>query len=185
LGGLFEANTAYTAAITLTAASGYTLTGAAGSFTHTGAELTSYMAGTTTARVRFGATTSELAAAVSDVDLTNKVSVPVRGGTPVSYFSASQYTGNVSWSVSSGGQAVGGLFEAGTAYTATVTLTAVSGHTLSGASFTYSGALTVSNSAGSGGVVITFPAISGVAAITVSDRDLPYKLPAPMRGGRR
>ncbi|MDR1250956.1 MAG: hypothetical protein LBK62_02200, partial [Treponema sp.] len=184
LGGLFEANTAYTAAITLTAASGYTFTGVNASFTHGGAEIITHLNGNTV-RVRFHATTSATAAQVSDLNLTGKVPAPVRGGTPVSYFSAPEYTGTVNWSVTSGGQALGGLFEAGTAYTATVTLTAVSGFTFAGVganAFTHSGG-TAANAAGSSVVTLAFPATSGVAAIMISDRDLTYKIPAPVRGG--
>jgi hypothetical protein len=186
LSDLFEANTAYTAVVTLTAASGYTFTGAPGAFSHGGAELITHLNGTTV-RVRFGATTDAAVVQVNDLDLTGRVPAPVRGGTPVSYFSAPQYTGNVAWSVTAGGQALGGLFEAGTAYTATVSLTAVSGYTFTGVganAFTCGGAAgTTVNAANTGVVTIAFPATSGIAATAVDDLDLTYKLPAPVRGG--
>jgi hypothetical protein len=130
------------------------------------------------------------ATVVNDRILTGRISAPVRGRTPVTYFSVPlQYTAEVAWTVSSGGQALGGLFEGGTAYTATVTLTAISGWTLNGVganAFTHSGASgTPVNAANTGVVTITFPPTTTVAAAVVNDRDLTYKLPAPMRGGRR
>jgi type II secretory pathway pseudopilin PulG len=46
--GAFAASTVYVAKVTLTASSGYTLTGLSGSFTHTGATTVSYSAGVVT-----------------------------------------------------------------------------------------------------------------------------------------
>jgi hypothetical protein len=98
---------------------------------------------------------------VWDLDLTPYLSAPVTGGTPDTSFSASapQYTGTVEWTISGGG-AVGGNFEAGTAYTATVTLTAKPGYAFDGVGdFGYTDSKTISqaeNSDGSMTVTIGF-----------------------------
>jgi hypothetical protein len=124
LDGLFAANTAYTAEVTLTAASGWTLDGVT-TFTH-GDGSVSYNTSTKVATITFSATTAVTVQKVTDTDLTYKVP------TPVTYFNAPQYTGNVEWKETVGSTALVGLFEAGTAYAATVTLTAASGRTLDG-----------------------------------------------------
>jgi hypothetical protein len=179
LSGLFAANTAYTAAVTLSAASGYTLAGA-GTFAHTGASAVT-MAGDTVT-LSFPATGSLAAAVVSDLNLTGKVAAPMRDGTPATYFSAPQYTGNVAWSQTDDNTPLSGLFEAGTAYTATVTLAAVSGYTLEGAgAFVYDGASAAS--AAGDTVTIAFPATGDATAAAVSDFDLTYLVPAPVRNG--
>lgn len=90
------------------------------------------------------------------------VTAPVTGATPVtSVTSANGYTGTVSWS----GSPV--TFSAVTAYTATITLTAAAGYTLTGVTanfFTVSGASSVSHLADSGVVTAVFPATgAGVA----------------------
>jgi hypothetical protein len=182
--GLFEAGTVYTATATLTATSGWTFSGvAANAFSHTGA--TSIKSGgngdgTYTVTIVFPATTSVQAAAVTDINLSTKVPSPVRGGTPVTYFSAPQYTGTVSWTPA-------GVFASGTVYWATVTLTAASGWTFSGVganAFTHTGASgSPTNSAGSGTVNITFPVTAGVQAQVVTDRVLTYNVPRPLREG--
>jgi hypothetical protein len=67
------------------------------------------------------------------IDLTNLVPAPVRGATPVTSFSAPQYTGTVDWTKTvSPGTPPAGLFAADTEYTATVTLTAGAGFTFAG-----------------------------------------------------
>jgi hypothetical protein len=85
------------------------------------------------------------------------VTAPVYGATPVTVITATtQYTGTVSWS-----PAVSGTFAAGTAYTATITLTPKAGYTLTGVApnfFKVAGATTVRNSANSGTVTAVFPA---------------------------
>jgi hypothetical protein len=84
------------------------------------------------------------------------VTAPVTGATPVTAVTtANGYTGTVSWS----GSPVS--FLAATTYTATITLTAASGYTLTGVTanfFTVSGATTVTHSADSGVVTAVFPA---------------------------
>jgi hypothetical protein len=186
---VFQGGTAYQASVTLAAASGWTL-GGAGPFTHLGAESTAAAVdngnGTITVSVAFPATTSVAAVIVGDLDMTYQVPQPVNGGTPVTYFSTPQYTGNVAWSVISGDPALNGLFKANTVYAAMVTLTAVSGYTFAGVGangFTYSGGPTAINSADSGVVTITFPATGSVAASMVDNMDLTYHVPVPVWGG--
>ena len=83
------------------------------------------------------------------------VTAPVVGATPVTTITAGTgYTGTVAWS----GSPV--TFAGNTAYTATITLTATSGYTLTGVTanfFTVSGATPVTNSANSGTVSAAFP----------------------------
>jgi hypothetical protein len=95
--------------------------------------------------------------------------------------------GNVVWTVTSGGQTLNGLFEASTAYTATVTLAVASGWTFTGVgAFTHDDNSTIgnaaSNGANSGTVVITFPATESVPIIPISSVDLTNVLPAPITG---
>jgi hypothetical protein len=61
------------------------------------------------------------------VDLTLYLPAPVPDGTPVTSFLAGTYNGAVAWFIS-GGAAHSGLFQAGTAYTANVTLTPAPGY---------------------------------------------------------
>ena len=82
------------------------------------------------------------------------VTAPVTGATPVGTVSGAGYTGTVTWSGSPS------TFAASTAYTATVTLTAASGYTLTGVAanyFTVSGA-TATHSVNSGVVSAVFSA---------------------------
>ncbi|MGI6596549.1 MAG: cadherin-like beta sandwich domain-containing protein [bacterium] len=84
------------------------------------------------------------------------VAAPVRDAAPVAAITETdQYTGTVSWT-----PAVGDKFAASTAYTATITLTAKAGYTLTGVAeyfFTVAGA-TATNAANSGVVTAVFPA---------------------------
>jgi hypothetical protein len=113
-----------------------------------------------------------------------KVPSPVWGGTAAAYFSAPQYTGNVAWTVTAGGQALNGLFEAGTAYTAKITLTAASGYTLNALgpnAFGHDNALLISHISG-GTVSIRFRATEASQAATISGVNLTNLLPAPITG---
>jgi sugar lactone lactonase YvrE len=185
LSGLFAADTAYTATVTLSAASGYTFDGvAANAFTHGGKDSIANAANTGTVTIVFKATEKVTAAAVSDPDLSAKVAAPARGGTPAFYFSAPQYAGTVVWSV--GGTAFTGLFDPLTVYTATVTLTAASGYTLDGLAanaFAHTGASSVVYNPGAKTVVIVFKATGNAPAAVVNDLNLTAKLAAPVRGG--
>jgi hypothetical protein len=169
--GLFEEGTAYTATVALTAALGFTFTGVgANAFGHDGKDAAksphpANAAGSGTVRIVFPATTEEKAAVVDDLDLTGKILAPAAEGIPVAYFFpplSPQYTGNVAWST--GGIPHNGLFQEGMAYTATVTLTAASGFTLTGVkenAFTHNGTANVTNAADPETVIIVFSAPGG------------------------
>ena len=147
----FKPGTAYTATITLTPKSGYTLTGvAANFFTVAGATATNAAnSGVVTAVFPATALTPINIAAIPGV------TVPVTGGTPVTAITeTAQYTGTVTWLPAES------PFEAETVYTATITLTPKTGYTLTGVAanfFTVSGA-TATNPASSGVVTAVFPA---------------------------
>ncbi|GHV92586.1 hypothetical protein AGMMS50268_30890 [Spirochaetia bacterium] len=103
-------------------------------------------------------------ALVTDLDLSAKVSAPVKAGTPVTTaINAAQYTGTVAWKMSDGTTPVSGNFAAGQVYKALVTLSAKPGYTFSGVgtnSFTHTDATAVSSPANSGTVTISFPVIT-------------------------
>jgi len=88
------------------------------------------------------------------------VTAPVFGGTPVTAITeTAQYTGTVSWNPT-----ISGTFAASTVYTATITLTAKAGFTLTGVaanSFTVAGATSTTNAVNSGVVTAVFPATGG------------------------
>ena len=114
----FAASTTYTATITLTPKSGYTLTGVtANFFTVAGASTVSNSADSGVITAIFPATEAEPDTVV-DIAAIGGVTAPVRGGTPVTAITESdQYTGTVSWSPNDS------AFAANTTYTATITLT--------------------------------------------------------------
>lgn len=91
-----------------------------------------------------------------NISVINGISVPVTGETPVTAITETdQYTGTVSWTGSPS------EFAAKTVYTATITLTAKSGYTLTGITenfFSITGAASVSNNIDSGLITATFPA---------------------------
>jgi formylglycine-generating enzyme len=94
------------------------------------------------------------------------VPAPVTGATPVTAISETeQYTGTVSWSPSASD-----MFVSNTIYTATITLTAKAGYTLTGVTadfFTVHGTTSNANSADSGVVTTGFPATTAnLAAVT-------------------
>ena len=94
------------------------------------------------------------------------VTAPVTGATPDATITASaQYTGSVAWS-----PVVASTFVGSTVYTATITLTAKSGFTLTGVAadfFTVAGATSHTNPINSGVVTAIFPA-TGATAIPVT-----------------
>ena len=95
-----------------------------------------------------------------DISAIPGVSAPAYGEMPVTTITeTAQYTGTVSWSPADS------TFGGETVYTATITLTAKSGYTLTGLAadfFTVAGATTVTNAAGSGVVTAVFPATDNV-----------------------
>jgi hypothetical protein len=147
----FASATIYTAMITLTPTTGYTLAGVtANFFTVTGATTTnSADSGVITAVFPVTATTISVAAIAG-------VTAPVTGATPVTTTTAGTgYTGTVSWSESPA------TFASATIYTATITLTPTTGYTLAGVTadfFTVADATTTNNSADSGVITAVFPA---------------------------
>ncbi|MEI6388309.1 MAG: hypothetical protein WCQ50_16935 [Spirochaetota bacterium] len=156
----FAASTVYTATITLTAKTGYTLTGVAANFFT--------VAGATSATnpANSGVVTAVFPAAARVITSSFYLPKPITGNTPVTTVTTAQYTGTVTWSGSPA------TFVAGIDYTATITLTAKTGYTLTGVAanfFTLSGA-TSTNPANSGVVTVEFlkpvtvTAISGVTA---------------------
>jgi hypothetical protein len=124
-------------------------------------------------------------AAVTDMNLTGKVTAPVRGATPVTTVSETpQYTGTITWQTA-GGTAVSGNFAAGTVYKAVVTLTAKDGFTFTGvvaSGFTHNAATSVTNDKDSGTVTINFPATAAEGADTsVNILDLTGEVTAPVK----
>ncbi len=93
------------------------------------------------------------------------VAAPVAGATPVTAITPnSQYIGTVAWS----GSPV--TFAGSTVYTATITLTALTGYTLTGVAadfFTVAGATTDTNPAGSGIVTVVFPVSNNITSATL------------------
>lgn len=90
------------------------------------------------------------------------VTEPVRDAVPVTtIIETEQYTGTINWSP----EVIDNKFAAETVYTATITLTAKAGYTLTGVSenfFTVEGADTVSNAANSGVITAVFPATAPI-----------------------
>jgi hypothetical protein len=187
--GVFRAGTVYTARVTLYAAPGYTLAGRI--FTYNGggtlndpAEWNNNGSTITGISIAFPAASDAPAVPVNDLDITTKLPAPVTGGTAVTYFAAPQYTGTVAWTLD--GTPLTGVFQAGAAYQAAVTLTAVSGYTFEGAAvnaLTHGGAAAVTGGTDTKTVILTFPATTSEAAAVVDDLDMTYKIPAPVRGG--
>ncbi|XOQ48503.1 MAG: hypothetical protein ACFWUM_06240 [Eubacteriales bacterium] len=110
------------------------------------------------------------ASTVDALDLSGRLTAPVKNRTPITSINTTQYTGAVAWSGSPE------KFLGGTVYTATITLTAKPGYTFSslGAnSFTLTGASSVTHDAGSGNtltVTVTFPSTEArtLASIAVT-----------------
>ena len=159
----FAAATQYTATITLTPKTGYTLQGVvANYFTVAGAAPVSNNANSGVVTAVFPATG---AAAISIAAIAG-VTVPVTGGTPVSSITENeQYRGTVTWLPN-----ISGTFAAATQYAATITLTAKTGWTLKGVTsnfFTLAGATSAINNDNSGVVTAVFP-MTGAATINVA-----------------
>jgi hypothetical protein len=143
---------------------------------------------------------------VTALSLGSLFSAPVKGAKPdvtlinVMPINESQYTGTIAWSETIPKPVVEGSkpwtqaeFDTDTKYTAVVTLKAKDGYTFDGLSensFSYTGALTVTNSAGSGTVTITFPATAPAGtdkepiATTVNALTLDKLVVAPVKGGK-
>ncbi|MDD2584262.1 MAG: YDG domain-containing protein, partial [Bacteroidales bacterium] len=159
----FFGETSYTATVNLTAKPGYTFSGiTANFFSVAGASSVTNPADSGVVTVVFPATE---AAVINILDIPG-VTAPLTGNAPVSSITeTSQYTGLVSWSPNDN------PFLGAVDYTATITLTAKTGFTLTGVaanSFTVAGASSVNNSINSGVVTAVFPNTSA-APITISN----------------
>jgi uncharacterized protein (TIGR02145 family)/uncharacterized repeat protein (TIGR02543 family) len=154
---------AYTATITLTPTTGFTLTGVAANF------FTVAGATTVTNPINSGVVTAVFpatVAAVINIAAIPGVTVPVTGAVPVTTITqTAQYTGTVSWSPANN------PFAAATAYTATIVLTAKAGFTFTGVAanfFTVAGSTSAIYVVNSGVVTALFPttaAVINIAAI--------------------
>jgi hypothetical protein len=165
--GDFAAGTVYKAVLTLAAESGYTFAGiGANAFSYTGATSVTNTANGSIVTITFPATAAGDTVVNAGLDLTSLVTAPIKDAAPVTTFTAqTQYTGAIAWQTNAGA-AVTGDFAAGTVYKAVLTLTANGGYTFEGIganSFTYSGATSVTNTANSNIVTITFPATAANA----------------------
>jgi len=150
----FAASTVYTATITLTLKTGYTLQGVtANYFTINGATSVINNANSGIITAEFPSTD----ATIINIASIRGITVPVNGEVPVTRITENeQYSGTVTWS-----PIVTGAFAAITQYTATINLTPKTGYTLNGVSakfFTVGGATSVSNDANSGVITAKFPA---------------------------
>ncbi|MDR9391373.1 MAG: hypothetical protein RI554_05025 [Trueperaceae bacterium] len=167
----FQDGTAYTATLTLTPKTGYTLAGVQeNTFTLSDAD-------TVTHDAHAGLVTATSPATDATIDLLAipNVTAPVTGQTPASSVDTDQYAGSITWSPAHD------PFQDGTAYTATLTLTPKTGYTLAGVqgnTFTVSDADTVTHDAESGDVAAEFPATD----TTINLLALPDELTAAQVG---
>jgi len=174
----FAAGTIYTATITITPSSGYTLTGvSANSFRIPGVSVT-HLANSGVITAVFPATDATISvAAIAGVI------APVTGATPVTATTAGTgYTGTVSWSGSPS------TFAAGTIYTATIRLTEAIGYTFTGVSanfFTVAGATSVTHSANTAVITAVFPATnSSENPATKASQSITFTDPADITYGQ-
>jgi hypothetical protein len=164
----FVVSKPYTAIITLTPVDGYTFSGIpANFFTVAGAATVSNSANSNVITAFFPTAASDAAISIAAIA---GVTAPVTGAAPVTTITATdQYTGTVSWDPAPPANA----FAANIPYTATITLAAKPGYTLTGVVanfFTVAGA-TATNSADSGVVRAVFPATAGVKGTLVVYND--------------
>jgi hypothetical protein len=169
-GATFEAFTVYTATITLTPETGFTLEGVSENF-FTLAGVTATNAADSGVVTAVFPATGAVPVTVSDLDLTGLISAPVKNAAPVTEFTAQvQYTGTIAWYTESD-DPIEGNFGASTVYKAVLTLTANEGYTFMGVgadAFTCTGGTTITNPADSGIVTITFPATAPALSISGS-----------------
>ncbi|MGN7760872.1 S-layer homology domain-containing protein [Paenibacillus sp. 22594] len=157
----FAGAASYTATVTITPKSGYTLTGVpANFFTVVGATTTNTAdSGVVTAVFPATAAVPIKAAAIAGV------TVPVAGEAPVAVLEdTAEYTAAIAWTPSDA------TFAGAASYTATISLTAKPGYTLAGVAkdfFKVAGAITT-NEADSGVVTAVFPATAAVPVATAA-----------------
>ena len=167
-GATFAAETVYVATVTLTAKTGFTLTGVtANFFTVAGADGVSNPADSGVAVATFPETA--VGGDVVSISAIPGVTGPVTGVAPdLTVAATAQYTGTVAWKTAAG-VAAGTTFAAETVYVATITLIPVAGFTFTGVTanfFEVPTAEGASNPANSGTVTATF-AETGEADDTV------------------
>jgi len=165
--GTFDYDTEYTAIITLTPKEGYTLEGLAPDFFNIpGANSITFDSDKGTITVVFPPTGATPPTVINIAAIAG-VTPPVATEPAVyAITETEQYTGTVTWS-----PMVGNAFDYGTIYTATITLTAKQGYTLTGVAanfFIVAGARSVTHNANSGVITALFPA-TGDAPLTVID----------------
>jgi len=178
--GAFAELTVYTATITLTPRTGFTLEGvAANAFTVAGAAATNDADSGVVSAVfpaTGGTATDPVKVTIAAIQ---GVTAPAFGEGPVSAITPTlQFVGTVTWT-----PAVSGTFAAATTYTAKITLTAINGFTFQGVAanfFTVAGA-TATNAAGSGVVTAVFPATAAPSAVPVNIAEI-LGVTAPVTG---
>jgi len=180
----FEPKTHYTATITLTAKTGFSLQGVAANF-FTVAETISVNNAVNSGIVTavFPSTGgTETDPVVIELAVIEGISIPVTGETPVTVIEHVQYTGTVTWEPNHS------VFESKTEYTATIILTAKTGFTLHGVDvdfFTVKDAISTTNSANSGVVIAVFPSTAGTSTDpAVIDIAAIHGIPLPVTGER-
>jgi len=162
----FQADTVYTASITLTARPGFTVQGEDFDpfyFYVPHATSSHYNVGTRVITAVFPAT--EETVTLSAIP---GLTVPVGGATPVTVIDAAQYSGTVTWTPAI--TVMPPAFAGDVAYTATVTFAARSGFTFFGTDenfFTVEGATTVTSAANSNVVTAVFPA-TALAPVSIT-----------------
>lgn len=151
----FAADTAYTATISLTAKPGYSLNGVAADFFTVSGAATVTNAADSGKVIAVFPKTGAGQPFVINVAAIKGVIAPEGGVAPVTTITENgQYTGSVVWSDSPA------AFVENVTYTATITLTAKSGYTLTGVGanfFTVAGSESATNAANSGTVTVVFP----------------------------
>ena len=183
-GTTFGLSTAYTAVITLTGINGCTAAGtAADFFIVAGASAVTSPANSGRITATFPPTQAVPPAVVSRNDIPG-IAVPVVGDAPLSgeLVNSTQYAGTVEWSPAHP------AFQAGTSYTATITLTAKTGYTFTGVAadfFIVEWASAASNGANSG--IVTAEFTSAIVAFKANggnpvdpvDTFVAYRIPRP------
>ena len=161
----FPGVTIETATITLTPASGYTLSGvAANFFTVTGATSSTNTSSTGVITAVFPATGASPNVPVNSRAISGLTAPATGNQRDITFTSNSQFTGTVSWSPTMNSNST---YAASTVYTATITLTPATGYTFSGVpanSFTVAGATTVTNAINSGVITAVFPATAATGS---------------------
>ena len=150
----FTAGTVYTATANVTLVPGFVLTGlTANSFTHPNATSVTLNVATSTITVVFEVTPAALIM-VNDLNLTGKFAAPANRRRPQAEFTSVQYNGTIAWSYIA--DPIDQIFETGEDIRAVITLTVASGLTFDGVganAFSYTGAQSVTNAAGSGNTI--------------------------------